>query len=1120
MFTPKGNVYPSGRNRPGSRSGTPLSGVRRAPGTPLLASRLKAGLSTPVSRSQVLETTGSHIAAVWGSSLPVTVTEVLTLSSDCSSEVTVSLGRNGWAWLVSGRRLVIWRYKAGGGRAQCRELSLPPSDLAHRAELCLVYSQGEGGHTPCCLAVSPEGVVRYWPSIAQEGTSIEISAELGGQECFSVTDIHPVGSLLATTTATLVLIHHTGQSLACRRLAAPSGILGGIGRRVSSLLWGSIPSGGAGEGKMLCVAAKQSEEDPEDVFLYVLTSNGLQKWQLGVGEPDKLFYECDLASIAREAMWPAWAESCPSGSPAWLRLWLIDLAVASEGQVAVLLAAVNQHDTSPGVQYGVAQVRTLTAAPPFSFSSFCLLPSLSHILGDEDEPKMYKLITVGDWAYVYSREGVNMVELKGIEVLENKISSHVLGAGQSDDTPLFFSSQHGVVSLSLARPQTPEASPSVVDMNKTSRLCDSLNVSVSAAGLQNLTMSESLSDQLKAAFLQFCKRATIQAEAIIEELFPLEESTENVDSSLDRLVVGLSKDLIDDFPASDPRWVESLPQSGSVGIGSSMSLLVLHQLEDKMTCHQLMITFLKSVGLWTRLTAVTHRGQPMATVVLLSEHAEKTVGAVTLRTIHTAHQSVIDQAIKMCLTERDAITSGNLTDQDHFYREISRIDDIVSNLVGVVRLSIRSDCPRDVLATIQAVNTVIITLFKECLAARNKRLMEFMVTTSHEYLPWTSTKRSLLADLVRLTLEHGLSAAEEQSQKSQLYQDVVQLVDVLLDGYSGQIESLKESPDKATSVERSFARDRNMLIGLLVDRKVYDEAASLAEKYSEWDMLVRICEETNNKERLEKYMEKYSNTNFSSHVFSWFVKEGKQSRLLSLHNAGQTSELASFLTSHSNISWLHDIHTENFPKASLTLSEIALKEADILSRKKTQLSLAKLTALACEDDVLKATQLAKIEQEMCLVAAQEQLPTQVLGQFGFDRENMRVLSPREMIELYVGEENVDADYIDFKKALDLLNFVDLSEDERVQIWLHIWCRSILKNTWTDIDKDNPLDSVRDTVFFRLVEFALMQGADLSTYLPKPEMILKCDELQQLRGDQNFQYLLQTGYEQLQKDCVY
>jgi len=48
----------------------------------------------------------------------------------------------------------------------------------------------------------------------------------------------------------------------------------------------------------------------------------------------------------------------------------------------------------------------------------------------------------------------------------------------------------------------------------------------------------------------------------------------------------------------------------------------------------------------------------------------------------------------------------------------------------------------------------------------------------------------------------------------------------------------------------------------------------------------------------------------------------------------------------------------------------------------------------------------------------------------------------------------------------------------------------------------------------------MQGADLATYLPKPEMLLEFEELEQLRNDQNFQYLLQTGYEQLQRVCAY
>lgn len=43
------------------------------------------------------------------------------------------------------------------------------------------------------------------------------------------------------------------------------------------------------------------------------------------------------------------------------------------------------------------------------------------------------------------------------------------------------------------------------------------------------------------------------AQATIEELFPLDE----VSTDLDQTVVSLDKDLVDDFPASDPRWAES-----------------------------------------------------------------------------------------------------------------------------------------------------------------------------------------------------------------------------------------------------------------------------------------------------------------------------------------------------------------------------------------------------------------------------------------------------------------------------------------------------------------------------------------------------------------------------------
>ena len=44
----------------------------------------------------------------------------------------------------------------------------------------------------------------------------------------------------------------------------------------------------------------------------------------------------------------------------------------------------------------------------------------------------------------------------------------------------------------------------------------------------------------------------------MEELFPRQEPA-GFDSRLDRTVAQLSADIIDDYPASDPRWAEALP---------------------------------------------------------------------------------------------------------------------------------------------------------------------------------------------------------------------------------------------------------------------------------------------------------------------------------------------------------------------------------------------------------------------------------------------------------------------------------------------------------------------------------------------------------------------------------
>lgn len=80
--------------------------------------------------------------------------------------VSARISECGYAWVVCGRRLLIWQYRQPIQyntpqrkqvlSSQCFELQLPQSDLAHRAELVSVFISS-ASHTPSCIAVSPEG---------------------------------------------------------------------------------------------------------------------------------------------------------------------------------------------------------------------------------------------------------------------------------------------------------------------------------------------------------------------------------------------------------------------------------------------------------------------------------------------------------------------------------------------------------------------------------------------------------------------------------------------------------------------------------------------------------------------------------------------------------------------------------------------------------------------------------------------------------------------------------------------------------------------------------------------------------------------------------------------------
>ncbi|KAF6739446.1 Nuclear pore complex protein Nup133 [Oryzias melastigma] len=233
----------------------------------------------------------------------------------------------------------------------------------------------------------------------------------------------------------------------------------------------------------------------------------------------------------------------------------------------------------------------------------------------------------------------------------------VRGGGCCADLPVFFSQNSGLLAV-VAR-----ESASILPETMEDSLCSSLAAAPEVSVMETPTRAELVAQEdktklLKAAFLQFCRNDLVGAQTVIDELFPADGDAEE-GAELDGIVTQINLELVDDYPASDPRWAESVPDE-SAGFPLT-SLIIVHQLEDKMKAHGCFMDFLLQVGLLDRLTQVTVRSSPMATRLLLCEHAEKLMAAMVLKNHHTKHGELVNRAISAALQRSGTAIPPSLT---------------------------------------------------------------------------------------------------------------------------------------------------------------------------------------------------------------------------------------------------------------------------------------------------------------------------------------------------------------------------------------------------------------------------------------------------------------------------
>uniref|UniRef100_A0A182JBK9 Nucleoporin Nup133/Nup155-like N-terminal domain-containing protein n=1 Tax=Anopheles atroparvus TaxID=41427 RepID=A0A182JBK9_ANOAO len=1129
-----------------------------------------------ISRANVVAKSEYNVLETYGLLQPIQVTNLLSYS-ERNVPVSVNYSQNGWAWLVQGRRLFVWQYcdspvqktasggTAGFGRDQlttphrkigghCRELTLPHCDIGHKATLVTVFVN-EGQQMASCLAVSPAGDVRYWQSILHDGSSIDESNILEGQEFEQLIALGGCEFILATTTCSLVRLNvdlqHGRYIIQPRLIKPPSGFLGSIGKRFASIIIG-MHSNQERENKLIKMTSERISANEWHVT--VLSDRWLQRWSLEPNSRNERFLSEDgeimkkMRDFFHKTLWSARDVS-------EIEQWSLDMQPTDRG-VIILAAAVNPQRT-PQVHYALMTI-VYEADSTFSLKENTLMRYQGFYSPERlGEVIDFRFIANRSFAYVFNERYIFPVALTGTvgsgspvsseSVEKIEFSTHedaILMGNCFQNSPLFFTRLSGIVIVTPADFDPSEMfnssfssdvfnpNASVVDSGVTVKQSIFAPATTNAG---NLVLYELDPDELaggmdtgeqedpvhllKAAFIYHVKRNTAAADELITSLLEAAEQREQVDGMLDRTVLKIAIDLADDTPAADPRW----EVTNRHALGSSTSLQIIQQLREKNIAYTLFLEFLRSRGLWDRLGAAsgTNSGEVRTTAQCLSDVGEKIVAAIGLRCLHSGHARLLDEAISLVLRASNrTVPFPSLIPQDLFYAQTSRVDEVFPVLAELVDRYVQEECsPIQIQAALIEVNTVVLAVLQEVLKYRESKHELYAVGNElnerYEYVPWTAASgkgglRDVLLHMISTTLREGIKGTAEPEFRAKHFTHMTELVDYVLDGRKTYLEHIHDQ-DKYTVLLQQYKAQRSDLIYPFLEAEQYEMAAKLAEKYLDFQALVEICDKTNNQERLDEYIERYQEHDFAQFAISWHMRQSKQGNILQRFK-NNPSELGRFLVDHPSMAWIQLVFNGELSQAAKVLVALAQRELELLARKRVILCLAKLCLLAADGEMHQSV-LEDINTELELIEIQENIPSEVLEHFGYDTQDVKVLTPDEMVNLFIADASSESSEKEFHHALSLLPYFENPDEVRHRIW----CAAIQRDSWENYNKNAPLDSMQSMLFFKLIDLCFISdGGRLENFLPPLESFLDAPELGDLVDSKAFQYLMKLGYEHIRE----
>lgn len=409
--------------------------------------------------------------------LPFMVVEAISSQNLSFNQSSVRMMDKGWAWLVSGRKLLVWKFNDAktttmmktrrSTMSPCFELQLPQSDLIHKAELVNVFFLPQNLNTstriitvPAAVAISPEGTIRFWSNIANERPNELVVSDLQGQEFCTLAALSNTEYLIGTTTGSVfLLVLDTTSSdpnsvINCSSLEAPSGLLSGISRRMTNLFFGPMASDtNTTEARRPLVAVvrpqNESEASIERTFFVMSSSFKLRQWSRtceGVQSQNRLVREWDLLKNIHRKL----TSLLRIPESQTLNIWPVDCITTKNKELLILVVTLDtSHDNT--INYATCVFNPFQASDRIGKTT--VLQSHSWQYTNESEEQLLSLRFLERCAnsplcFMYDRKFLFLAQVDR-DILDavdyaNQDDS-ILGAGFIDGQAVLFTQRDGLI---------------------------------------------------------------------------------------------------------------------------------------------------------------------------------------------------------------------------------------------------------------------------------------------------------------------------------------------------------------------------------------------------------------------------------------------------------------------------------------------------------------------------------------------------------------------------------------------------------------------------------------------------------------------------------------------------